>query len=289
VKKPLLIVFALFFFVSLACEIPVVLGRIETPSPAAATYYIIPAVSATAFQPGNPLESHPVLPSQTNTATGTISVTSTLLFTPTTTGTATSAPTGSVTPLTPTSSATLKGTSTITMTEALTYTSTRTATFWSSATVTNTRTVTRTSALTIQTNTRTITRTASSTSTSLPPAATSTSSATPNQTLVQPTAPVSPMDLINAMNVLRVANGFPPLAVNQILMGTAQWTAEYMAANHLLGHIGNVRGRVAEAGYGSGATVYATEIGRWGSPRWRKSWRLGRTRLTCTRRPCHIM
>jgi len=61
------------------------------------------------------------------------------------------------------------------------------------------------------------------------------------------------------MNVLRVANGFPPLAVNQILMGTAQWTAEYMAANHLLGHIGNVRGRVAEAGYGSGATVYATE------------------------------
>jgi uncharacterized protein YkwD len=67
------------------------------------------------------------------------------------------------------------------------------------------------------------------------------------------------MQLIVAMNQLRAVNGFPALVVNQILMGTAQWTAEYMAANHLMGHIGNARGRIADAGYGSGATVYATE------------------------------
>lgn len=67
------------------------------------------------------------------------------------------------------------------------------------------------------------------------------------------------MQLINAMNALRVANGYPALVVNPILMGTAQWTAEYMAANHLLDHIGNVRGRIADAGYGSGAWVFATE------------------------------
>ncbi len=61
------------------------------------------------------------------------------------------------------------------------------------------------------------------------------------------------------MNAARVANGYPALIVHPILMGTAQWTAEYMAANHLMDHIGDVRGRVAAAGYGSGATVYATE------------------------------
>ena len=32
-----------------------------------------------------------------------------------------------------------------------------------------------------------------------------------------------------------------------------------MAANHLNGHIGNVSGRIAAAGYGNGATVFATE------------------------------
>jgi hypothetical protein len=61
------------------------------------------------------------------------------------------------------------------------------------------------------------------------------------------------------MNQLRVANGYPALRVNAILNGTAQWTAEYMAANHSNGHIGNVSGRIAAAGFGNGATVFATE------------------------------
>ncbi len=61
------------------------------------------------------------------------------------------------------------------------------------------------------------------------------------------------------MNQLRVANGYPALRVNAILMGTSQWTAEYMAANHSNGHIGNVSGRIAAAGFGNGATVFATE------------------------------
>ncbi len=48
-----------------------------------------------------------------------------------------------------------------------------------------------------------------------------------------------------------------PLTVNSILMGTAQWTADNMNCN--VGHPGDVRGRVADAGYGGGSTVFATE------------------------------
>jgi hypothetical protein len=65
--------------------------------------------------------------------------------------------------------------------------------------------------------------------------------------------------LINAMNQLRVANGHPALQVNSIIMSSAQWTAEYMAANHMLNAIGNVSGRLEADGYGNGATVFATE------------------------------
>jgi LysM repeat protein len=70
---------------------------------------------------------------------------------------------------------------------------------------------------------------------------------------------VSAYDLIIAMNTLRVSNGLPALKEDPIIDAVAQSTAEIMAANQMSGHIGNVRGRIAAAGYGGGATVWATE------------------------------
>jgi LysM repeat protein len=70
---------------------------------------------------------------------------------------------------------------------------------------------------------------------------------------------VSAYDLILAMNTLRVSNGLPALKEDAIIDAVAQATAETMAANQMSGHIGNVRGRIAAAGYGRGGTVWATE------------------------------
>jgi len=70
---------------------------------------------------------------------------------------------------------------------------------------------------------------------------------------------ITPYDLINAMNSARIGNGLPALTVSDILMGTAQATAEIMAANRSGGHIGNVKGRVMDAGYGGGQDAWATE------------------------------
>ena len=66
-------------------------------------------------------------------------------------------------------------------------------------------------------------------------------------------------DLIAAVNSIRTSRGLPALEESGTLDGTAQWTAQYMADNNLSDHIGNVSGRVAAAGYGGGATVFATE------------------------------
>jgi len=66
-------------------------------------------------------------------------------------------------------------------------------------------------------------------------------------------------DLIRVTNQVRTGNGLKALTVNSILMGTAQWTADYMAENHLQGHIGGVRERVMAAGYGGGVAAWATE------------------------------
>jgi len=66
-------------------------------------------------------------------------------------------------------------------------------------------------------------------------------------------------DLILAINTLRVSYGLPALAENAIINAVAQSTAEIMAANNMSWHIGDVRGRIAAAGYGAGATVWATE------------------------------
>lgn len=72
-------------------------------------------------------------------------------------------------------------------------------------------------------------------------------------------AEATPFDLIMAMNTLRVSNGYPALVEDPIIDAVAQGTAEIMAANEMTWHIGDVSGRVAAAGYGGGAKVWATE------------------------------
>jgi LysM repeat protein len=70
---------------------------------------------------------------------------------------------------------------------------------------------------------------------------------------------VSASDLIMAMNTLRVSYGLPALIEDPIVDSVARATAATMAANNMSWHIGNVRGRLAAAGYGQGGTVWATE------------------------------
>lgn len=74
-----------------------------------------------------------------------------------------------------------------------------------------------------------------------------------------PASGVTAFDLIIAMNTLRISNGLPELKEDPIIDAVAQSTAEIMAANQMSSHIGDVRGRLAAAGYGGGATVWATE------------------------------
>jgi LysM repeat protein len=61
------------------------------------------------------------------------------------------------------------------------------------------------------------------------------------------------------MNTLRVSYGLPALIEDPIVNAVAQNTAATMAANNMSWHIGDVRGRIAAAGYGNGGTVWATE------------------------------
>lgn len=72
-------------------------------------------------------------------------------------------------------------------------------------------------------------------------------------------APLTPMELITMINRSRTGRGLPALTVDSILMGTAQTTADIMAAYHMTSHIGDVRGRVMAAGYGVGDIPWATE------------------------------
>ena len=74
-----------------------------------------------------------------------------------------------------------------------------------------------------------------------------------------PAEQVSAYELILAMNTLRVAYGLPALIEDPIVDAVAQSTAATMAANNMSWHIGDVRGRIAAAGYGGGGTVWATE------------------------------
>lgn len=80
-----------------------------------------------------------------------------------------------------------------------------------------------------------------------------------NVSAAQLQSSVTAYDLISAMNSLRVSYGNPALIEDSIVNAVAQATAEYMAAYQMSWHIGDVRGRLAAAGYGGGATVWATE------------------------------
>ncbi len=80
-----------------------------------------------------------------------------------------------------------------------------------------------------------------------------------DEVLPVPFKQASAYDLILAMNTLRVSYGLPPLIEDPIIDAVAQSTAATMAANNMSWHIGNVRGRLAGAGYGNGGTVWATE------------------------------
>jgi len=74
-----------------------------------------------------------------------------------------------------------------------------------------------------------------------------------------PSGQIGAYELILAMNTLRVSYGLPALIEDPIVNAVAQSTAATMAANNMSWHIGDVRGRIAAAGYGSGGTVWATE------------------------------
>ena len=74
-----------------------------------------------------------------------------------------------------------------------------------------------------------------------------------------PSNQVNAYELILAMNTLRVSYGLPALIEDPIVNAVAQSTAATMAANNMSWHIGDVRGRIAAAGYGNGGTVWATE------------------------------
>ena len=69
----------------------------------------------------------------------------------------------------------------------------------------------------------------------------------------------SAYELIIAMNTLRMSMGLPALVEDPIINAVAQGTAQIMADNQSSWHIGDVSGRVAAAGYGGGAKVWATE------------------------------
>ena len=80
-----------------------------------------------------------------------------------------------------------------------------------------------------------------------------------NNLLPAPSNQASAYDLIIAMNTLRVSFGLPALVEDPIINAVAQSTAATMAANNMSWHIGDVRSRLASAGYGNGGTVWATE------------------------------
>src|SRR5215211_8651744 len=92
-----------------------------------------------------------------------------------------------------------------------------------------------------------------------------------------PSSQVNAYELILAMNTLRVSYGLPALIEDPIVNAVAQSTAATMAANNMSWHIGDVRGRLAAAGYGNGVTVWATEnfavsSGGWGIDEVMASW-----------------
>lgn len=73
------------------------------------------------------------------------------------------------------------------------------------------------------------------------------------------TQTADPYAIIAEVNAIRVANGLSALEIDPILMSTAQQTSATMAAYSSCAHLGGVSDRIAAAGYGGGAKVWATE------------------------------
>lgn len=68
--------------------------------------------------------------------------------------------------------------------------------------------------------------------------------------------------IIQVVNEVRASNGLGTLQTNSILMSTAQYTADIMASQMATSHIGNMKGRIIAAGYGSGyssGSIWGTE------------------------------
>ena len=71
---------------------------------------------------------------------------------------------------------------------------------------------------------------------------------------------VSAAELISLVNSLRTGvYGLPALIEDPILDSTASSTAYQMAMNGECAHLGGARERIAAAGFGGGATIFATE------------------------------
>lgn len=73
------------------------------------------------------------------------------------------------------------------------------------------------------------------------------------------TQTADPYAIIAEVNAIRVANGLSALEIDPLLMSTAQQTSATMAAYSSCAHLGGVSDRIAAAGYGGGAKVWATE------------------------------
>ncbi len=73
------------------------------------------------------------------------------------------------------------------------------------------------------------------------------------------TQTADPYAIIAEINAIRIANGLSALEIDPILMSTAQQTSATMAAYSSCAHLGGVSDRIAAAGYGGGAKVWATE------------------------------
>lgn len=69
----------------------------------------------------------------------------------------------------------------------------------------------------------------------------------------QPTLASSPVELVNAVNALRLSYGLPPYSINPILMATAQAQADYLALTGTMTHAGpdgiGLTDRLLAAGY----------------------------------------
>ena len=70
-------------------------------------------------------------------------------------------------------------------------------------------------------------------------------------------------DLMAAVQALRAANGLPPLIVDSAIMAAAQGHSDYQASIGTWSHVGaggtHAVDRIKAAGFGGGATVYASE------------------------------